>query len=96
LAGLAQSVEADAKDVVRGYRTRSEWTGPFARYAPWLVVAAAAGLVGLWFVPTPPSSETPSGSVVEQSVGPSDQNGAVFVLSAQPPSGTTLIGLEER
>lgn len=96
LAGLAQRVEADAQEVLRGYRSRSEWTEPFARYAPWLMVAAAAGLVGLWFVPAPRASNAPSASVVEQSLGPSDETGAAFVLNDRPPSGATLIGSEER
>ena len=96
LAGLAQRVETDARNVLRRYRTRSSWMDPFTRYAPWLMVAAAAGLVGLWFVPTPPASEPPSASMVEQSIGPSDQTGVAFVLTAQPPPGAALIGLEER
>ena len=96
LAALAQRVEADAQDVLREYRTKSGWAEPFARLAPWLMVAAAAGLVGLWFVPTPQASETPQASVVEQSIGPTDQTGAAFVLTNQPPPGATLFGLEEQ
>lgn len=95
LAALAQRVEADAQEALRDYRTQSDWVEPFARLAPWLMIAAAAGLVGLWFIPTPQAAETPAASIVEQSVGPTDRTGAAFVLTAQPPPGPTLFGLEE-
>ena len=96
LTELAHRVEADAQDVLRSYRTTGEWAEPFERLAPWLVLAAAAGLVGLLFVPPLPPPETEPASIVEQSIGPVDQAGAGFVLASQPPPGPTLFGLEER
>ena len=96
LIELAQRVEADAKDVLRAYRGRAEFAEPFIRLAPWLIMAAAAGLVALSFVPPPPAPEAEPASIVEQSIGPTDQTGAQFVLASQPPPGHTLFGLEER
>ena len=96
LAELAQRVEADAQDVLRAYRAKAELAEPFIRLAPWLILAAAAGLVALLFVPPPPAPEAEPGSIVEQLIGPTDQTGAKFVLSSRPPPGPTLFGLEER
>ena len=96
LAGLAQRVEADAQGVLRGYRERGQWAEPFVRFAPWLIPAAAAGLVALLFVPPLPAPEAGPASLVEQSIGPTDQTGALFVLASQPPPGLTLFGLEEQ
>ena len=95
LTGIAQRVEVDAQVVLRAYRAKAEWVEPFVRLAPWLISAAAAGLVALRFVPPPPAPETQPGSIVEQSISPTDQAGALFVLSSQPPPGPTLFGLEE-
>ena len=96
LTELANRVEEDAQDVLRSYRTKGEWAEPFERLAPWLVLAAAAGLVGLLFVPPLPVAEAEAASIIEQSIGPVDQTGAQFVFASQPPPGPTLFGLEER
>lgn len=97
LGELAQRVEADAQAVLRTYRAKAELAEPFIRFAPWLILTAAAGLVGLLFVPPPPTPEAePTASIVEQSIGPTDQTGAQFVLASKPPPGPTLFGMEER
>jgi len=96
LTELANRVEADAQDVLRSYRGKGQWAEPFERLAPWLVLAAAAGLAGLFFVPPLPAPEPEAASIVEQSIGPVDQTGAQFVFASQPPPGPTLFGLEER
>jgi len=96
LTELAQRVEADAQGVLRGYRERGEWVEPFVRLAPWLIPAAAAVLAALLFIPPLPTPGAEAASIVEQSIGPTDPMGALFVLASQPPSGPTLIRLEEQ
>jgi hypothetical protein len=96
LAELAQRVEADAQDVLQAYRAKAELAEPFIRLAPWLTLAAAAGLVALLFLPPPPTRQAEPGSIVEQSIGPTDQTGEQFIFASGPPSGPALFGLEER
>ncbi len=96
LTELAERIEADAQLVLRAYRLQGGWVEPFVRLAPWLIPAAAAGLVALVFVPPHPNGEAEPASIIEASIGPTDQAGAEFVFASQPPPGPRLFGKEER